>query len=362
MRFVFSVALFCILGVLLEGEGILRPENAAAYIGAESKESLARARGSVRKIGEISTGPGPKSLLFHPDGVRLVTALLYGSGVDVFSLSSFDREIIVTLDNSTTGFVEMAYQKQRGELWVSQMLSDSVHVLDGETLQPIRSISTGGQWPKGVEFSPDGKTAYVSHWNSEDVSFLDTETGEAVATVAIPGIPRGIAVSGDGAELYVANFSNGTIAVVDVGTAAISRIIGCGPGAKRHIVIDHTRQLLYASDMFTGRVTVVDLIDYSFKHTDRLGSNPNTIVLSANGNYLFVSIRGKNSAVDYRLPGPEYGRILIIDTDTLEVLQELPAGNQPTGLALSPDQSLLAYSNFLDDTIEVYEISGIGPR
>jgi DNA-binding beta-propeller fold protein YncE len=56
------------------------------------------------------------------------------------------------------------------------------------------------------------------------------------------------------------------------------------------------------------------------------------------------------------LPGPEWGTVLAIDTATGTVLDAIVGGNQPTGLDVSPDGKLVAYSDFLDNRVSVYEI------
>ena len=48
--------------------------------------------------------------------------------------------------------------------------------------------------------------------------------------------------------------------------------------------------------------------------------------------------------------------MLAIDTATGKILDAIVGGNQCTGLDVSPDGTLLAFSDFLDNTIRVYTI------
>ena len=70
---------------------------------------------------------------------------------------------------------------------------------------------------------------------------------------------------------------------------------------------------------------------------------------------LYVSDRGKNGS-NYYPRGPEWGSVLAIDTTTGRILDAIVGGNQPTGLDVSPDGRLLAYSDFLDDRVTLYAI------
>ena len=78
--------------------------------------------------------------------------------------------------------------------------------------------------------------------------------------------------------------------------------------------------------------------------------------LSPDSRFLYVSNRGKDNPKTYYIPGPEWGSVLAIDTATGKLLDAIVGGNQCTGLAVSPDGTLLAFSDFLDYVIRVYRI------
>ena len=125
----------------------------------------------------------------------------------------------------------------------------------------------------------------------------------------------------------------------------------------RHMVGDDVRGLLYVDDMSTMEVFVVDLateqVSASWQDTDQ---RPNTMDLSPDGKVLYVSNRGKDNPKTYYIPGPEWGSVLAIDTATGKILDAIVGGNQCTGLDVSPDGTLLAFSDFLDNKIRVYRI------
>ena len=56
------------------------------------------------------------------------------------------------------------------------------------------------------------------------------------------------------------------------------------------------------------------------------------------------------------MPGPEWGSVLLFDTETGKMLDAIVGGNQPTALDVSPDGKYLVFSDFLDARLEVYEI------
>jgi hypothetical protein len=87
----------------------------------------------------------------------------------------------------------------------------------------------------------------------------------------------------------------------------------------------------------------------------RTDEKPNTIDLGADGAVLYVSNRGENNAESYYLPGPEWGSVLAFDAMTGDPLDAIVGGNQTTGLDVSADGRLLAFSHFLDNRVQVFE-------
>ena len=90
-----------------------------------------------------------------------------------------------------------------------------------------------------------------------------------------------------------------------------------------------------------------------------VGPNINTICLSQDGKYLFASSRGRNNPDDYTIPGPDFGTVSLLSTKDLAVIDRVWGRNQPTGLAVSPDNNYLIFSDFLDDNLELYRIKTV---
>ncbi len=167
--------------------------------------------------------------------------------------------------------------------------------------------------------------------------------------------PRGLAFTSDGASLLVAFYDSGEIIRIDT-TSWTPVATAETPGSPRHIVIDRADRYAYVGDMGVGTVWVYDLTTDEVVDRIPVWYNANTIDLTPDGRYLYVSTRGPNNEDGYVLRSPKDGRIYVIRTEDREVAEIIAGGNQPTGLDLSPDGTLLAFSNFQDDTVEVYAI------
>jgi len=127
-----------------------------------------------------------------------------------------------------------------------------------------------------------------------------------------------------------------------------------GAGAARHIIYLDDR--LYVSDMFWGTVNILSATTGTLIKSSVIGPKINTIVMSSDGRYIFASSRGNNNPVDYTIPGPDFGAVFMLKTQDLSVIDKVWGRNQPTGLAISPDGKLLAFTDFLDMNLELYRI------
>lgn len=327
------------------------------------EERLLPRGGILRLAGEFPTGGAPKSVSFLPEN-RILVPLLRDRGADLFSWSR--REGALVLDHlgpvrignnpGEAALVESLVLPRRREVWISRMDPDELHRFDLSSLEWLGSLSSGGNWPKVMVTDRGEGRVYVANWLSETVGIIDPVSGTVTATIPVGGQPRGLWLSPEGRFLWVCLFSTGEIEVIDLERGVVAHRLGLPPGAARHIVASPEGRVLYYSDMYHGTVGAIDRERRVVTHTRRVGPNVNTIAADPRGEFLFVSVRGRNNAEDYLLPGPEHGRIVVLDARTLDEKQSIWARRQPTGLAVSPDGTLLAATDFLDDNLAIYEI------
>jgi DNA-binding beta-propeller fold protein YncE len=318
--------------------------------------------GPLEYLGEYKTGRQPKSAAFSPEGDRIFAALLDDPGVDVFRFSPggtgallvFEKRLAVP-GSGARGFVEIMTDRERRELWVSNMEEDRVHIFNLDTLE-YKSSAPTGRMPKVIVLSPDGKIAAISNWLSRSVSLFDGESKKPLAEIPVNGTPRGMAFSPDGTLLYTALFDGPFVAVLNVPLKkVVSRFrLAEGEGAARHVL--YSRERLYVSDMYRGRVYILNASDGKVLKFLRVGSNINTMALSPGGRSVYVSSRGKNNPDDYTKPGPEFGSVTVLSAEDLSVQGRVWGRNQPTGLAVSPDGGCLVFTDFLDANLELYRV------
>ena len=314
-------------------------------------------------LGIYSCGPAPKQVTFTPDGERLFVTLLTGRGFDIIDWKKSSREKVeVTGYGSDEGFVEGIFPTGHSTFLVSQMTRDLVHEFALETGNApalLRSMPSRGTWSKVLAYEPVAGLLAVSNWVSDDVTVLDYRSGDLVKRLGGLATPRGLAWSQDGSGLFVASFGAGSVYGFDTANWKRRILIEVPGAAFRHLVATSDGKRLFASDMENHSVLELDISSLAILHSFRTDSNPNTIDLGPGDALLAVSCRGPNNPESYILRSPEPGCVILFDTSSGEEIARVVGGTQPTGLDISPDGRLLAFSNFQDATVEVYDISAL---
>ena len=301
-------------------------------------------------------GKQPKQVLFTPDGKELWVAILGGgkSGLEAYDPVTGKQLASVYLGGHEG--TELTMTKDGKTIFVSQMATSTIWEVDRATRKVVRHFPSGGSYTKILLLSRDEKLLYASNWKSNDVSEIDVATGKVLRVIPVVTTPRGLYITPDSKWMYVSGFGKGELQKIDLATGEGTVLLKTG-GSMRHMAADERKGLLYVGEFTENEIYVVDLATDKITKLAPTDQRPNTIDLSPDGKVLYVSDRGKdNPTTGYLTKGPEWGSVLAIDTSTGKLLDAIVGGNQCTGLDVSPDGKLLAFSDFLDYVIRVYRI------
>ena len=307
----------------------------------------------LQSVVRFKTGPGPQQVAFSPDGRELWVALLHGAGLEVYGSTSGTETGEVSLGGK--GAAELIFTGDGATIYATQIATNLVYEVDRVSRTVKRQLETGGKSPKVLTLSADEKTLWTANWGSNDVSEIDLATGKVVRRLPTVAKPHGLYLTPDGARLYVAGFEKGELQRIDLSTGA-GKVIFTTSGALWDLVADQTQHLLYVDDSKGNAVYVVDLENETATKLADTDQRPNTMSLSSDGQVLYVSNRGKEDPQNASHAGPEWGSVLAIDTTDGTILDAIVGGNQCTGLDVSSDGSMLAFSDFLDDHVRLYSV------
>lgn len=367
---IFSV-LFLILGMvsglLANDEYIFDMETAKVHQDSliDNAWTLQKQFPFFRK--EIPTGSSPKSCEFSPDGKYIYVTLLGQPhvAVQIYTVNPLEKVAEIRPGckdpKNDYGYAEGCFHPKNGRFWFTRMTTGEFFIYHPESDSLESPRPTGGVWTKALEFSPDNKRIAMTNWVSRDVTVFNTENRKMVKRFKVRNIPRGMAWIGND-TLAVAiygrpNSSDGGVEVYDVKSGKCIHYIHKYRSAMRDVRYDPKSGYMYFDDMRFAKTYKYDWRNREDLAEIDVDSHPNTIKLSKDGKYLFVSCRGPNNPKGYTLPSLRDGEILMIDTETFTVKAKWAQGNQPTGLDISHDGRYLATTDFMQKRLNLYVLS-----
>jgi YVTN family beta-propeller protein len=129
--------------------------------------------------------------------------------------------------DSRTAPKTVTVAQQRTLTYVTNFNANTVSVIDSATNTVIATIPVGAS-PRGVAISPGGTRAYVTNLGSNTVSVISTATNAVIATILVGISPRGVAVSPGGTRVYATNALSNTVSVIDTATNIVIATIPVG--------------------------------------------------------------------------------------------------------------------------------------
>jgi YVTN family beta-propeller protein len=239
---------------------------------------------ALQPIDYLYVEAGPKSVELMPGGDRVFVNDLYAHKCFIFDANTYERLMAIPLPDEP---VECNFSPDGRFAWVSLYNTAKVVVIDTEAGAIVGEVPTGSI-PKEIGVSPDGKWVYVANWDSNSVTVIDAETRTRVKDISMYGTPRGIVFSQDGDKAYVCVMGGDTLAEVDVEAGhVVARQIYCGQN-PRHAVLSPDGDTLYVSNNIPGTITVVNRVPGTIAKTIKVGNKARTIAITPDGAYLFV--------------------------------------------------------------------------
>ena len=314
-----------------------------------------------RFLRRVMTGKQPKSAMFI-SSTQVVLPLLDDNHSEVIDILTGEVKRLTLPANYAKkgGFVESVRVPPLKEFWVSQMMASAIHRFDSATLAYKGSIDLTGSWTKVLAYDAVRNIVYASNWNSSDISVVSVAELKEIKRIKMSGVPRGMAFSSDGNYMLAAIFGGksdsdgaGRTVKIDLEKQKVVATVIEG-GSHRHAVrLKAGNDRFAVSDMARSKVYFIG--DYKKSSEISVYKNPNTIAESPDGRFLYVSCRGRNNPKSYLIKGHDMGHLMVVDLATQTVVEDIEAGNQPTGLDVSPDGKYIVLTDFLDHAMRVYE-------
>jgi YVTN family beta-propeller protein len=286
-----------------------------------------------------------------------------------------------------------------GEIWVTSKEKATISVIDPATNTVTRTINLPfSSQPFGIAFSPTGDHAYVALEGTGRLLQLDPATGAQTGSVDVGPHPRQLSITQDGRTIYVSRFvtpmlpgeetglvhpdgQGGDVLSIHAASMNIQRTIilqhSDEPDSEDHgggvpnylgaavISPDGTQAWVPSKQDNIERGMLRNGVNLNFQNTVRAISS--RIDLATEEEDYGARVDHDNSGVASAAVYDRYGIYLFVALETSREVAVVDAfahaeifriqvGRAPQGLAISPDGLKLYVNNFMDRTVDVFDL------
>src|SRR5262245_10834947 len=357
-----SLVLFGLIGAGLVGLAV--KSNATVGVQPDGRIFVPNGQALTPAGEHIEVNDRPLGMVLSPDGSLL--AVVTGSNfapraLHIIDMSTRTLKQTIAIANS---FVGVAFSPAGDRIYVGGGASNDVKLFAVTASGAFAADGTipisGGSAPSGLSLSADGARLYVALNMTHQVAVIDTATRSIITRVPVGIYPYTTVRSLDGTKVYVSNWGGkvpgptdftdgmfpvvvdrrtgipvtGTVSVLDTGTNAVVKTIEVGLHPTG-MALSPSGDRLYVTNANSDTVSVVDTGTDSLAKSVHvghlgpgrdpvLGSSPNAVAVSIDGETLYVANASENA-------------IAVVDPDATRadaVLGLIPTGWYPTAVAL----------------------------
>jgi YVTN family beta-propeller protein len=237
--------------------------------------------------------------------------------------------------------------------------TQSITLIDAATETVLDDEIIEKSW-LGLAFSPDEKYIYASAGNDNKINIYKIENnqlqkdGEIILDKPWPVKVSPAGLCATEKHIFVVAKDNNTLYQLDIASKSILKKIPLAAEAYT-CILSPDKNLLYISLWGGAKVLIYDIEASKIIDEIAVDKNPNDMVLTKNGQYLYVSHGNDNT-------------VSVIDTKQKQRIETLscslypnsPVGSTPNGVALSEDEEKLFIANADNNCLAVFEVEDKG--
>ncbi|MBN1365139.1 MAG: hypothetical protein JW976_10080 [Syntrophaceae bacterium] len=265
----------------------------------------------------------------------------------------------------TGGDTQTAITDQRGDYKFSNLDNGEEYTLSPSsgtnTFNPSSiDVRIHGSSIKGVNFatvpcciSITVNRVYVSNYNDNSVSVIDSTTNNIIATIGLTHKAGASAFLPELNRLYVTSMETDEITVIDTLTNAVITTINL-PGRTGSIVADSTTNKIYVAEHGNNsllplgtQVWVINGSSYALIDTITVGTNIQNLAIDIMNRRIFLT--------DFHSSAANPGLIFPINISTNVALTGISCGILPSGTAVHSTTHRAYATNSGDDSVTVID-------
>ena len=218
---------------------------------------------------------------------------------------------------------------------------------------------------------------YVTNEDSNNVSVINKQSGEVVATIMVGSKPRGIAavVGRERSRVYVANSGSNTVSVIDPTTNKVENEVSIKFGRKPEGIavatVSQEKDLIFVTNYASNSVSVIDSITFQEIEKIDVGKGPVAIAVDPSVDTLlgthYLNFEDMNILRSYRerffnvyVVNKNSNDMSIIRMDKIsnasEEVLSLKVGWNPVALSVDYGRGKVYVVNYGSDKLSVLDI------
>lgn len=198
------------------------------------------------------------------------------------------------------------------ELYIANEDSDSIYILDRETLTPVGVINLG-YTPHGLDFDKGANKLYVSCINS--IVCVDVEKKQIINKLDIDFKAWHIRINKENEDIYISTL-DGNVVIIDLKNMQIRDVL------KEFLLpleirFNYKNKKVYIADLGYKNIKILESATGKYVGKINVDGIPQGLEISEDGNFLFVSDTQNNS-------------IKVYSCITNQLIKEIKVGKEPT--------------------------------
>lgn len=234
----------------------------------------------------------------------------------------------------------------------------SIQLINPATEKILDNVVIPKSW-YGLTFSADEKRLYASGGNDNIIWQYNIVQQKLKLTDSIvlgkkwPNkiSPAGIQINDGQKTMYVVTKENNSLYIINLQTKAIKKQLQLG-GEAFACLLSPDKKELYITCWGCDQLLILNTVTEELEASVHVGDNPNDLVLSKNGAYLFVANSNDNSVSVISRKERK-----VVEVLNAALYPNAPSGSTTNGLAVSADGKRLYIANADNNCLSVFDVS-----
>lgn len=253
--------------------------------------------------------------------------------ISILDYPNFELEREIKLDEDIYPH-SFCIDKVKNLAYIPSSHGGEVYVLDLNIGKIIDDISIGGKLTNIALYNDE---LFITNEDSNSIYVLDANTLNPIAVIGIENMPHGFDIDPVNNRLYVACVNS--IVCIDIINKCIDNQVYTS-FKPWHIKIDKEKREIYTSTL-DGKVVVLNEDTLEVIKSIETFLAPVQICFNYDNKKIYVA-------------DMEHKEVIILDYETSEVLECIKIDGNPQGLQISKDYNLLFVSDTKTNSIKIY--------